>query len=316
LSFIPFAALKPKGGKHLIENHPIGIASSLRTLGWATKQYKTLKAKCTISGKNPMLLVGDPFPLPIQEKLDPLDDAIKEVNRIATMLPENSMVILLQEHATLENVISALKTTAWCHIASHGKVSPEYPQGVLFMSCTNEVSPEIDTGTSFSEGLEQQRSSGLLTAETICNNVRCMTAHAAVISACKIGLGKKTGEGLLGMSRAFMQAGVPLVLAPLRAVDSRLGSAFMQHLYEKLVAGENVMFALRNTMVDVLQKRVKVDLTAAEKENNEVVKWQLWDWAAWMAVGFPGVCLPLSVTTPNLDGLRITEAESKASCSY
>jgi CHAT domain-containing protein len=289
LSFIPFAALKPQGGKHLIEEHPIGIASSLRTLGWATKQYRTLKARCTISRENPMLLVGDPFPLPIQENLDPLDDAIEEVNRIATMLPEDSRVILPRENAALKNVLPAMKTIAWCHIASHGQVSPEYPQGVLFMSCTNEVSPKIDTGTSFSEGLEEH---GLLTAETICNNVRCMTAHAAVISACKIGLGKKTGEGLLGMSRAFIQAGVPLVLAPLSEVDSRLASAFMQRLYEKLVAGQNVMFALRNTMVDVLGGGVKVDLTAAEKKNNEVVEWKPWDWATWMAVGFPGVCFP------------------------
>ncbi len=236
-----------------------------------------------------MLLVGDPFPLPIQENLDPLDDAIEEVNRIATMLPEDSRVILPRENAALKNVLPAMKTIAWCHIASHGQVSPEYPQGVLFMSCTNEVSPKIDTGTSFSEGLEEH---GLLTAETICNNVRCMTAHAAVISACKIGLGKKTGEGLLGMSRAFIQAGVPLVLAPLSEVDSRLASAFMQRLYEKLVAGQNVMFALRNTMVDVLGGGVKVDLTAAEKKNNEVVEWKPWDWATWMAVGFPGVCFP------------------------
>jgi CHAT domain-containing protein len=273
LSYAPFAALKPKlkGSKHLIENHPIGYASSIRTLGWATNQFITLKAKVPMSSRHPMLLVGDPE-LPPEMNKDPIEDAALEVNAIASLLPTNYSNTLTKKQATLENVSSAMKTASWFHIACHGEVSPDlYPEGALFLSC--------DSG--------DHRRDGCLTSEIIINEVRCMTAQAAVLSACKAAQGKKTREGILGLARALMQAGVPLVVAPLKTIDSKLGSAFMQRFYKGLVDGESVMFALRNTMVDVIHKKIPVD------DEDGLMEWQLWDWAAWVAVGFPGVCLPI-----------------------
>lgn len=316
LSFVPFAALKPKAlkrkgprPKHFIEDHPIGYASSLRTLGWATNQYTTLKANSTMSTINPMLLVADPFPLGVEK--EPLEDAREEVKEISKMLPPNSTVTLEREQATLKNVTSAMKTASWFHIACHGEVSSEeYPQGVLFLSCDGNSNSEVEDSpscsyspmyamcSSSSNGDPVHRLQGCFTPEILTEDVRCMTAHAAVLSACKVGLGKKTGEGLLGLSRALTTAGVPLVIAPLRTLDSRLGSAFMQTFYRRMNAGESVMFALRNTMVDVIKKKIEVPdvLKDTEDEEDEVtmIKWQLWDWAAWVAVGFSGVCLPFT----------------------
>lgn len=218
-----------------------------------------------------MLLVGDPE-LPPEMNKDPIEDAALEVNAIASLLPTNYSNTLTKKQATLQNVSSAMKTASWFHIACHGEVSPDvYPQGALFLSC--------DSG--------DHRRHGCLTSEIIINEVRCMSAQAAVLAACKAAQGKKTGEGILGLARALMQAGVPLVVAPLKTIDSKLGSAFMQRFYKGLVDGESVMFALRNTMVDVIHKRIPVD------DEDGLMKWQLWDWAAWVAVGFPGVCLPI-----------------------
>lgn len=245
-----------------------------------------------------MLLVADPE-LPPAMKKDPLDDAIMEVNAIASLLPINGSKTLTKKQATLENVSAAMKTASWFHIACHGEVSPElYPQGVLFLSSGGEgdsSSGDIDATMHVASDIsgdpktEPHRRDGHLTSEVITNEVRCMVAQAAVLAACKAAQGKKTGEGILGLSRAFQQAGVPVVIAPLKTIDSKLGSAFMQRFYEKLVNGESVMFALRNSMVDVIQKKIPVD----DDEGNSLMKWQLWDWAAWVAVGFPGVRLPI-----------------------
>lgn len=247
-----------------------------------------------------MLLVADPE-LPPAMKKDPLEDAMKEVNAIASLLPTNYSRTLTKKEATLENVSSAMKTAAWFHIACHGEVSPDlYPQGVLFLSCggdgdfSSDVAEPTDcsgnngaamhspSDISGDPEVEPRRRDGCLTPEIIANEVRCMTAQAAVLAACKAGQGKKTGEGILGLSRAFMLTGVPSVIAPLKTIDSKLGSAFVQSFYKRLVDGESVMFALRNTMVDVIQKKILSD------DEGCLMKWQLWDWAAWVAVGFPG----------------------------
>lgn len=79
-----------------------------------------------------------------------------------------------------------------------------------------------------------------------------------MLSACKVDKGTKTGEGLLGMSRAFLQVGVSVVLAPIRTVDSVPCRAFMLRFYERIVEGKSVIFALSNTMVDVFEGRVRV----------------------------------------------------------
>ena len=311
LSFVPFAALKPAGkkAKHLIQKHPIGTVSSLRTLGWATHQYTASRSSSTTttSTTNPILLVADPNPLGVAKV--PLDDSIKEVTDIAatmttsTLNDEASSVVttLTREQATLKNVTAVMKSASWCHFACHGEVNSEYPQGVLFMSRASTVEagdveaadPATSRNTLSSNHHQHAQNLGFLTPEIMANDVRSMNAHAVVLSACKVGLGAKTGEGLLGMSRAFLQAGVPVVLAPLRSVDSALCRAFMQQLYEKMVGGESVMFALRNTMVDVLEGRIPVTRTS----DAALQRWQLWDWAAWLTVGFPGVCLPRNLVS-------------------
>jgi CHAT domain-containing protein len=137
LSFVPFAALKSAGkkAKHLIQNHPIGTASSLRTLGWATHQYTAPRSSSTTttSTTNPILFVADPNPLGVAKV--PLDDSIKEVTDIAaittmttsTPIDEASSVVstLTREQATLKNVTAVTKSASWCHFACHGEVNSE-----------------------------------------------------------------------------------------------------------------------------------------------------------------------------------------------
>lgn len=73
-----------------------------------------------------------------------------------------------------------------------------------------------------------------------------LDARLTVLSACKTGAGDAaSGEGVLGMSRAFMIAGSSSVLVSLWSVDSLATEALMVEFYRRLASGEAPTTALR-----------------------------------------------------------------------
>ena len=59
-----------------------------------------------------------------------------------------------------------------------------------------------------------------------------LDAELVVLSACQTALGKQIkGEGLVGLTRAFMYAGAPRVVASLWQVSDRATAALMQRFY-------------------------------------------------------------------------------------
>lgn len=72
-----------------------------------------------------------------------------------------------------------------------------------------------------------------------------LDARLAVLSSCGSGTGKVlNGEGVLGLSSAFLGAGVPAVLASLWAVDDGATTRFMELYYGFLADGEDCAGAL------------------------------------------------------------------------
>ena len=57
-----------------------------------------------------------------------------------------------------------------------------------------------------------------------------------VLSACRTGLGKEIrGEGLIGLTRGFMYAGSPRVIASLWKVDDDATAELMKRFYQKML---------------------------------------------------------------------------------
>jgi CHAT domain-containing protein len=70
-------------------------------------------------------------------------------------------------------------------------------------------------------------------------------AGLAVLSACETGSGRVlSGEGVLGLSSAFLSAGVPTVVASLWPVDDRATARLMDLFYDELAAGRDPASAL------------------------------------------------------------------------
>ena len=80
-----------------------------------------------------------------------------------------------------------------------------------------------------------------------------LNAELAVLSACNTGLGKlEKGEGLIGISRAFLYAGVPSLVVSLWSVDDEATAHIMRLFYEHLRSGASKNQALRQAKLDYL----------------------------------------------------------------
>ena len=82
-----------------------------------------------------------------------------------------------------------------------------------------------------------------------------MNADLIVLSACQTGLGKMVrGEGMIGLTRAFMYAGASSVLVSLWSVSDVSTSKLMEKFYENLVVkNQDKAEALRRAQLSMLE---------------------------------------------------------------
>lgn len=75
-------------------------------------------------------------------------------------------------------------------------------------------------------------------------------ARLAVLSGCESGSGRVlSGEGILGLSSAFLGAGVPAVVVTLWPVEDRATERLMTRFYDSLHSGETAAAALRSAQL-------------------------------------------------------------------
>ena len=124
-----------------------------------------------------------------------------------------------------------LKPYRILHIATHGLLDAKRPQftGVVLSLVGNKEGNDgfLRTGEIF--------------------NLR-LGSPLVMLSACETGLGKETGdEGVMGLTRAFMYAGAPVVGVSLWSVNDRTTAELMADFYKNLLArdGEKPAAALR-----------------------------------------------------------------------
>jgi CHAT domain-containing protein len=99
------------------------------------------------------------------------------------------------------------------------------------------------------------REDGLLTAEEV-GWLDLSRVELVVLSACETGLGEsRSGEGLIGLRRAFRTAGAKTVISALWSVKDDSTSELMQDFYEKLwLEGLGKAEALRQAQLAMLDK--------------------------------------------------------------
>jgi len=124
------------------------------------------------------------------------------------------------EASRAEALSGVLGQYRYLHFATHGYLDTERPElSALVLSQLDPEGRPVD---------------GFLRVNDIYNTR--LSADLVVLSACQTGLGKEVrGEGLMGLTRAFLYAGVPRVIVSLWSVDDRATAELMAAFYRSLL---------------------------------------------------------------------------------
>ncbi|HEY7161134.1 MAG TPA: CHAT domain-containing protein, partial [Acidobacteriota bacterium] len=125
------------------------------------------------------------------------------------------------------------------HFASHGLIDEEKPEFSALVLSSDEKGGE----------------DGYLTMREVFDLK--LNADLVVLSACKTGLGKEVrGEGVTGISRAFLCAGTPSVLVSLWDVYDRSTADFMASFYKNMeTKNMNKSAALREARLQMIASK-------------------------------------------------------------
>jgi CHAT domain-containing protein len=144
----------------------------------------------------------------------------READMISSVIPAGQREKWLDFAANRRSATSSqLSNFRFVHIATHGFINDQNPElsGLVFSM--------IDE-----DGKEQD---GFLRVGDIFNLK--LPAEMVVLSGCRTGLGKEIkGEGVVGMTRAFMYAGAKRVTVSLWDINDEATSELMSHFYREM----------------------------------------------------------------------------------
>ena len=166
----------------------------------------------------------------------------REAEAILSFAPAGTSFKALDFTANRETALSKdLNDYRIVHFATHGLLNSEYPElsGVV-LSLFNEKGQTVD---------------GFLRLNEIYN--MNLSADLVVLSACQTALGKQVrGEGLIGLTRGFMYAGSPRVVASLWKVDDVATAELMKLFYKKMLQDKmRPAAALRAAKVEMWKQK-------------------------------------------------------------
>jgi CHAT domain-containing protein len=232
---VPFPALQDANGTYLIEKHTILTAPSIQVLDLTRQQRQKLAQKQSNSGR--ALVLGNPTMPSVslslgapKQQLSPLPGAEAEARAIAPLL--NTQAITGAQ-GTKAQIVQKMPQASIIHLATHGLLDD-----VRGLGSAIALAP---SGTD----------DGLLTAEEIFDMK--LQANLVVLSACNTGFGRITGDGVIGLSRALISAGVPSVIVSLWAVPDAPTSELMQEFYQNLQNNPDKAQALRQAMLTTMK---------------------------------------------------------------
>jgi CHAT domain-containing protein/Tfp pilus assembly protein PilF len=252
LHLLPFAALADPGreGRYLVEAAPLHVAASATVFAELKKARRPAKAARVVAFGDPdYSAVMAPARRSAPElrfarhrglELRPLPSSRREVDDLRRLFPEGSRVYVGGE-ATEDRAKSDVREASLLHFACHGLADESSPlDSALALTMPADWKPG--------------QPNGLLQAWEIFEQVR-VDADLVTLSACGTALGKEmSGEGILGLTRAFQYAGARSVLASLWAVRDDSTADLMGRFYTHLRDGKTKDAALRAAQVEMIRR--------------------------------------------------------------
>ena len=202
--------------------NPVFDKEDPRLRSLRASQDKTLQGRQKRVPRESQKPEDDKTKAPRELRFRPLPATQDEAEAIEGLVTDpSSRWIALGVAATRDAAMSpSLADYRYLHFATHGVMDSVRPdRSCVVLSMVDEHGSARD---------------GFLTLRDIYN--LNLSADLVVLSACNTALGKEVdGEGLIGLTRGFMYAGVPRVIASLWKVDDIAASELMRLFYEKLL---------------------------------------------------------------------------------
>ncbi len=279
-ALLPPATTKGENPRFLIESHPLAYLSSaslLKTLRESADRKRENPRYPLVAFANPIYrgkekaVDGDaPPPTKPEEPLRSDEDAQEmsvrslafmelmggrfvelpetedEAKEIRNLLeaPEGSQPLQLRDAASRSNIMQMnerdrLKDYRYLVFSCHG-ILPE------------EVDSVRQPSLVLSHPDPQNKGDGFLTMADVFE-LR-LNADFVSLSACNTGMGKIVrGEGVIGLTRAFMYAGTPALMVNLWSVESQSAKLLNTGFYRHLKEGANRVEALRRSKLHLIQ---------------------------------------------------------------
>jgi CHAT domain-containing protein/tetratricopeptide (TPR) repeat protein len=263
---VSFAALIDDHDRYLVERFTVHYAPSGAVLQF-TERKKQKAASQTY------LLVGDPADLPALQDgkaLPRLPGSRQEVAAIARTLRGRDVLLLTGSSAGEDQVRASMAGKSVLHFATHGIVRDDEP---------------FESFVALGRGGPAASVDGRLTAREVYD--LDLRADLVILSACRTGAGRVTGDGIIGLTRAFLYAGTPTVIATLWDIADEPALFLLPRLYAAIDAGKDKARALRDAQLKLL-----VDLRAGRVRVNGPLGWVTLPedplfWAGFVLVGEP-----------------------------
>lgn len=237
LLFVPFPALEDASGKYLITKHTIMTAPAIQVLDLTRKSrqraakidlFHPLKKDLLIVGNPAMPSIGNP-----PKQLAPLPGSETEAIAISQLFNSKP---LIGKAATESLIKQQMPDAKIIHLATHG---------LLNELTENDIPGAIALAPS-------AKDDGLLTAREILD--LSLRAELVVLSACNTGRGRITGDGVIGLSRSLITAGVASAIVSLWYVPDSPTSFLMVKFYHQLQANSDKAQALRQAMLATMKE--------------------------------------------------------------
>ncbi len=229
LHYLPFQALLGTDSRYLIEKYPIYYLSSASLMQFTQEKRRAMGEK--------VLAFGNP------ELDDPkmaLQFAEIEAGEIKKLYPQST--VLLKKEATEEKAKGLSPQNDIVHFASHAELNEDDPlASAIRLAKSDKEDGRLEVREIFGMDLK---------------------ASLVVLSACETGLGKlSSGDELVGLTRAFIYAGTPSVVASLWNVEDSSTAQLMASFYKNLKTMTKVE-ALRQAQLNLVRGNVNSDLLA------------------------------------------------------
>ena len=246
LTMLPFAALQSDRQRYLLEDYTLHYAPAAAVLDFTARQRRDGARLATT------LVVADPS-FSRRSKLDPLLPALPgsraEARAITQLVARDRVTVLQGTAATEAGVRDHSAGKGVLHFATHAIVSDADPF-TSFLA--------LGAAGNGSDG------DGVLTAQEIYGLK--LDADVVVLSACRSGGGRVTGDGLATFARAFIYAGASSLITSVWDVADESSARLLPEFYRAWRGGASKATALRTAQLEFLRNLrlglVKVETVA------------------------------------------------------